>query len=91
MALGADYDMAATPGFEAGEHEYYTLAGAERLRDALTDFDGGRVLVSVLGQPLKCPPARFEGSFLLHEYFTQRGFRDLVEMSTTFRCSAPSP
>ena len=42
VALGADYDMAATPGFEAGGHEYYTLAGAERLRDALADFDGGR-------------------------------------------------
>jgi sulfide:quinone oxidoreductase len=91
VALGADYDMAATPGFEAGGHEYYTLAGAERLRDALADFDGGRVLVSVLGQPFKCPPAPFEGSFLLHEYFTQRGIRDLVQMSTTFPMQRPVP
>ena len=83
--------MAATPGFEAGGHEYYTLAGAERLRDALADFDGGRVLVSVLGQPFKCPPAPFEGSFLLHEYFTQRGIRDSVQMSTTFPMQRPVP
>ena len=68
VALGADYDMAATPGFEAGGHEYYTLAGAERLRDALADFDGGRVLVSVLGQPFKCPPAPFEGSLWRDPY-----------------------
>ena len=91
VALGADYDMAATPGFEAGGHEYYSLAGAERLRDALADFDGGRVLVSVLGQPFKCPPAPFEGSFLLHEYFTQRGIRDSVQMSTTFPMQRPVP
>jgi sulfide:quinone oxidoreductase len=91
VALGADYDMAATPGFEAGGHEYYTLAGAERLRDALAEFDGGRVLVSVLGQPFKCPPAPFEGSFLLHEYFTQRGIRDSVQMSTTFPMQRPVP
>ena len=91
VALGADYDMAATPGLEAGGHEYYTLAGAERLRDALADFDGGRVLVSVLGQPFKCPPAPFEGSFLLHEYFTQRGIRDSVQMSTTFPMQRPVP
>jgi len=91
VALGADYDMAATPGFEAGGHEYYTLAGAERLRDALADFDGGRVLVSVLGQPFKCPPAPFEGSFLLHEYFTQRGIRDSVQMSTSFPMQRPVP
>ena len=45
VAMGADYDMDATPGVEAGGFEYYTVAGAERLRDALADFDGGRVLV----------------------------------------------
>jgi sulfide:quinone oxidoreductase len=84
VALGADYDMAATPGLESGGHEYYTLAGAERLRDALAEFDGGRVLLSVLGQPFKCPPAPFEGSFMLHDYFTRRGIRDSVQMSTTF-------
>ncbi len=90
-ALGADYDFAATPGFEQGGHDYYSLAGAERLRDALADFKGGKVLVSVLGQPFKCPPAPFEGSFLLHEHFTQRGIRDSVEMATTFPMARPVP
>src|SRR4051812_8099507 len=91
VAMGADYDMAATPGFEQGGHHYYTLAGAERLRDALAGFDGGRVLVSVLGQPFKCPPAPFEGSFLLHEHFTQQGIRDSVQMATTFPMQRPVP
>ena len=91
VAMGADYDMAATPGFEVGGHEYYTLAGAERLRDVLADFDGGRVLVSVLGQPFKCPPAPFEGSFLLHEHFEQQGIRDSVQMATTFPMQRPVP
>ncbi len=78
-------------GFEAGGYEYYTIAGAERLRDALADFDGGRVLVSVLGQPFKCPPAPFEGAFLLHEHFTQRGIRDSVQMTSTFPMQRPVP
>jgi len=91
IAMGADYDVAATPGLEEGGHEYYTLAGAERLRDALADFDGGRVLVSVLGQPFKCPPAPFEGSFLLHERFTELGIRDAVQMTTTFPMQRPVP
>ncbi|HEX4188980.1 MAG TPA: FAD-dependent oxidoreductase [Solirubrobacteraceae bacterium] len=91
VALGADYDYAATPGFEQGGHEYYSLAGAERLRDALTDFKGGSVLVSVLGQPFKCPPAPFEGSFLLHEHFTQLQMRESVEMTTTFPMARPVP
>ena len=91
VAMGADYDMPATPGFEEGGYEYYTLAGAERLRDALADFDGGRVLVSVLGQPFKCPPAPFEGSFLLHEHFTREGIRNDVQMATTFPMQRPVP
>jgi sulfide:quinone oxidoreductase len=91
IAMGADYVMAATPGLASGGFEYYTVAGAERLRDALAGFDGGRVLVSVLGQPFKCPPAPFEGAFLLHEYFTQRGIRDSVQMTSTFPMQRPVP
>jgi sulfide:quinone oxidoreductase len=91
IALGADYDMAATPGLQDGGYEYYSLAGAERLRDALAEFERGRVLLSVLGQPFKCPPAPFEGSFLLHEYFTQRGIRDAVQIATTFPMKRPVP
>src|SRR5436190_6908420 len=91
VTMGADYDMAATPGFAQGGYEYYSLAGAERLHGALSDFEGGRVLVSVLGQPFKCPPAPFEGSFLLHEHFTQRGIRDAVHMATTFPMQRPVP
>ena len=91
VAMGADYDMAATPGFEEGGYEYYSLAGAERLRDALAEFEGGRVLVSVLGQPFKCPPAPFEGSFLLHEHFRQQGIRDAVHLATTLPMQRPVP
>ncbi len=91
VALGADYDFAATPGLREGGHEYYSLAGAEGLRDALGGFKGGRVLVSVLGQPFKCPPAPFEGSFMLDEHFKQQGIRDSVEMATTFPMGRPVP
>jgi sulfide:quinone oxidoreductase len=91
VAMGADYDLAATPGFAEGGYEYYSLAGAERLHGAISEFKGGRVLVSVLGQPFKCPPAPFEGSFLLDEFFTQRGIRDDVQMATTFPMQRPVP
>jgi sulfide:quinone oxidoreductase len=91
VAMGADYDMDATPGLEEGGFEYYTVAGAERLRDALAEFNKGRVLISVLGQPFKCPPAPFEAAFLLDEYFTQRGIRDSVQMTSTFPMQRPVP
>jgi sulfide:quinone oxidoreductase len=91
VALGAEYDFAATPGFGQGGFEFYSLAGCERLRDALTEFDSGRILMAVLGQPFKCPPAPFEGAFLLHDRFLERGIRDAVEIRMTFPMAAPVP
>ena len=91
IALGAEYDLAATPGFEDDGFEYYSLAGAERLRDALADFTRGTVLISVLGHPFKCPPAPFEGAFLVHDLLVKRGVRDAVEIRMTFPMAAPVP
>jgi sulfide:quinone oxidoreductase len=91
VALGAEYDLAATQGFEEGGFEYYSLAGAERLRDVLSDFHSGTILIAVLGHPFKCPPAPFEGAFLVHDQFVRRGIRDAVEIRMTFPMAAPVP
>jgi sulfide:quinone oxidoreductase len=91
VALGADYDIDATPGFAEGGHEYYSIAGAERMRDALPDFAGGTILIGVLGQPFKCPPAPFEGAFLLHDQLVRRGIRDETEIRVIAPMSAPVP
>lgn len=91
VALGADYDFDATPGFAEGGLEYYSIAGAERLRDALPSFTGGRILIGVLGQPFKCPPAPFEGAFLLHDQLVERGIRDRTEIRVIAPMSGPVP
>jgi sulfide:quinone oxidoreductase len=91
VALGADYDFAATPGFEDGAVEYYSVAGAERMRGVLADFDSGRILIGILGHPYKCPPAPFEGALLLHDQFVQRGLRDKVEIRVAGPMAAPVP
>jgi sulfide:quinone oxidoreductase len=91
VAMGAEYDFAATPGFEEGGYEYYSLAGAERLCEVLPEFDSGTILIGVLGHPFKCPPAPFEGAFLLHDLFVQRGIRDAVQIRMTFPMATPVP
>jgi sulfide:quinone oxidoreductase len=91
VALGAEYDLAATPGFEEGGYEYYSIAGAERLRDALPEFTGGTVLIGVFAQPYKCPPAPFEGAFLLHDQLVERGVREHTEIRVVAPMSAPVP
>ena len=91
VALGADYDFAATPGFEAGGFEYYSVAGAERLRDALPGFESGRIVIGILGHPFKCPPAPFEGALLVHDLLTERGVRDATEIRVFGPMAAPVP
>jgi len=52
VALGADYDFGATPGL-LGTNEFYSVAGAERLRDVLPTFRKGKAMVGVCGAPYK--------------------------------------
>jgi len=91
VALGADYDFAATPGFVEGGHEFYSLGGVQRLRELLPSITRGRVLISVLGEPFKCPPAPCEAAMLLDQWFTQRGLRENIEISVTSPWSRPIP
>src|SRR5215207_48800 len=91
VALGADYDPAATPGFVEGGFEYYSVDGAERLRDELPSFGGGMVLLAVLSIPFKCPPAPYEGILLLHDYLVERGVRDVTQLHVVTPQPAPIP
>jgi sulfide:quinone oxidoreductase len=91
VALGADYDFEATPGLAEGESEFYSVAGAERLREVLPGFSQGRAIVGVCGAPFKCPPAPSEAALLLHDYLSQRGIRDDCEISLVMPFGAPVP
>ena len=91
VALGADYDAEATPGFLAGGHEYYSVPGAQRLRETLPSFSGGHVVVAILGVPFKCPPAPYEGALLLHDYLVERGVRDATRISMISPMPSPVP
>jgi sulfide:quinone oxidoreductase len=91
VALGADYDMDATPGLAEGGNEFYSVAGAERLAQLLPTFTHGRAVVGVCGTPFKCPPAPSETALLLHEYLTARGVRGDCEISFVLPLPSPVP
>jgi sulfide:quinone oxidoreductase len=91
IAMGAGYDIGATPGFAEGGLEYYSVAGAERMREVIPGFDSGRIVIAVLGQPFKCPPAPFEAALLLHDHFSERGVREAVEIRVLGPMAAPVP
>ena len=91
VALGADYDVAATPGLMAGGHEFYTVAGAAALREVLPRFEAGSAIVGVCGKSFKCPPAPSETALLLHDYLTARGRRGATDISVVMPFGTPIP
>ena len=91
IALGADYDLGAPPGLIEGGHEFYSFAGAERLREVLPTFSSGHAIVGVTSAPFKCPPAPSEAALLLHDQLTTRGVRDACEISLVMPFGAPIP
>jgi sulfide:quinone oxidoreductase len=91
VALGADYDQAATPGLIEGGNEFYSLAGAERLRDILPTFSKGHAVVGVASAPFKCPPAPSEAALLLNDYLTARGVRGECTISIVMPFPSPIP
>jgi sulfide:quinone oxidoreductase len=91
IALGADYDQEATPGLTEGGNEFYSFAGAERLREVLPTFSKGRAIVGVTSTPFKCPPAPSEAALLLHDHLTARGVREACEISLVMPFGLPIP
>jgi len=91
IALGADYDLAATPGLAEHGNEFYSNAGADRLREVIQGFSGGPVIVGICGFPYKCPPGPSECALTLHHYLTEKGIRDKCEITFVSPLSSPMP
>lgn len=80
LALGADLAPELVPGLGAAGHNFYTLAGAESLRDARLKLKKGRIVVLVSAIPFKCPGAPNEAAMLLEYDRRRRGLRDAIQV-----------
>src|SRR4051794_825996 len=89
IALGADYDLGATPGLVEAGNEFYSVAGAERLAGIIPSFSRGNAIIGVCGAPFKCPPAPSECALLLDDALRARGVRDACRI--TFVIPLPTP
>lgn len=81
IALGAELAPDAVPGLAEAGHNFYTLAGAEALRDALAGFTGGKLVVLTAAPAYKCPAAPYEAAMLLESACRKRGIRDRTQIA----------
>jgi len=59
---------------------FYSIEGADQLRQKLKEFDGGKLVLNIAELPFKCPVAPIEFVFLADWYFKKRGIRNKVEI-----------
>ena len=83
LAIGSRIRPEDVPGLAQEAHWFYTLEGAEKLREALKGLQGGRVAISV-GIPHKCPVAPVEFTLMLDAWARTRGLRDALEITYTY-------
>jgi len=85
IATGAHTRPDQTPGLAEHEwhksiHDFYTIEGALDLARHLRTWPGGRMVVNVVENPIKCPVAPLEFLMLADWYFHEQGMRDKVEI-----------
>lgn len=80
VALGAEFGPETIPGLAEAGHNFYTLAGAESLRDALKSFTGGRLVVLTAAPSYKCPAAPYEAAMLLEYHLRRRKLRAVTRV-----------
>jgi sulfide:quinone oxidoreductase len=90
IALGADLDVAATPGL-TDDDEFYSIAGAERFASRIRDFESGHAVIAVAGTPFKCPPAPSEVALMLHHVLARRGRRNDTQITLITPLPKPVP
>jgi sulfide:quinone oxidoreductase len=85
VATGTRISPDDTPGLR-GElwqkhvFDFYTIEGAEALTGFLKDWKGGRLVVNIADNPIKCPVAPLEFAFLADAWLKEKGIRDKVDI-----------
>ncbi|HEX6634440.1 MAG TPA: FAD/NAD(P)-binding oxidoreductase [Usitatibacter sp.] len=83
IATGSRIHPEATPGLKENAEFFYTEESAVKLFNRLREFQGGRVVIA-MGVPHKCPMAPLEITFMLDDYFRERGILDKVQLHYTY-------
>jgi sulfide:quinone oxidoreductase len=83
IATGSRMVPETIPGLAENAETFYTEESAVKMFKTLQQFQGGKVVITV-GVPHKCPMAPLEITFMLNDYFKDRGIRDKVQIHYTY-------
>jgi sulfide:quinone oxidoreductase len=86
IATGTQTHPEQTPGLLEHEwyksiYDFYTIEGSLALAKHLRSWPGGRLVVNIVENPIKCPVAPLEFIMLADWFFEEQGIRDRVELT----------
>ena len=81
IATGDRFTPEDVEGYGPEVQHFYDLEHAIRLKEQISRFRKGRIIIGRAGEPIQCPPAPFEMTLLLDQYFRENGVRKDVELN----------
>ena len=78
--MGAVLAPQRIPGLEENGFNLYDHNHLLEIREKLESIESGKIAISIMGMPYKCPPAPFEASLLIDSMLRKRGIRNSVQI-----------
>ncbi|HSG83578.1 MAG: NAD(P)/FAD-dependent oxidoreductase [Nitrosopumilus sp.] len=80
ISMGAVLAPQKIPGLEENGFNLYDHNHLSEIHNKLQHIESGKIAISIMGMPYKCPPAPFEASLLIDSMLRKRGVRNSVQI-----------
>ncbi len=80
ISMGAELAPQKIHGLQENGFNLYDHKQLSEIHDRLESMKSGKIAISIMGMPYKCPPAPFEASLLIDSMLRKRGIRDSVQI-----------
>ncbi len=87
ISMGAILAPQKILGLEQNGLNLYDHNHLLEIREKLENIRSGKIAISIMSMPYKCPPAPFEASLLIDSMLRKKGIRDSVQID--LYCPAP--
>lgn len=80
ISMGSVLIPKKIPGLKENGLNLYDHNQLSKIHDRLMDIKSGKIAISIMRMPYKCPPAPFEASLLIDSMLKKRGVRNSIQI-----------
>lgn len=80
ISMGAVLAPEKISGLNENGFNLYDYKQAEKIHEKIMELKSGKIAISIMGMPYKCPPAPFEASLIIDSMLREIGTRDSIQI-----------